>query len=474
MKKSPRAHTKIVATVSDKLSTSTLTAIFKAGVQVARLYIAHLDLATTVEMIAQIRSISEDIAILLDTKGPEIRTQAMDDLALQKGDHIVMSGVFKEVDNLPLVQVNHIDFVADVALDATIFIDDAAIELKVIAKNSNHLICEVQNTGKIQGNKSVNVPGAHLNLPSLSERDKEFLKLAAEQKIDFIAHSFVRSRQDVLDVKNELSSWGNDEIKIIAKIENQQGVENLEEILDDAYGILIARGDLGVEIPPEEVPLMQKLMIKTCIRRVKPVIVATQMLESMIHNPRPTRAEISDVANAIFDGADAVMLSGETAYGKYPVEAVQMMVRIAHSVESERQSVVRRVHGGFAPMARHYIAKLAIQAATDLKVKAVVIPSRTGQTVLEAATYHQEKPIYAMCYNPTLRRQLNLSYGVYPYMIAKCEGSEIVSCSISLLRNQKQVESEDLVVLVLNSFGAPDGEYNQLHLNLVKNFIDRS
>ena len=474
MKKSPRAHTKIVATVSDKLSTSTLTAIFKAGVQVARLNIAHLDLATTVEMIAQIRSISEDIAILLDTKGPEIRTQAMDDLALQKGDHIVMSGVFKEVDNLPLVQVNHIDFVADVALDATIFIDDAAIELKVIAKNSNHLICEVQNTGKIQGNKSVNVPGAHLNLPSLSERDKEFLKLAAEQKIDFIAHSFVRSRQDVLDVKNELSSWGNDEIKIIAKIENQQGVENLEEILDDAYGILIARGDLGVEIPPEEVPLMQKLMIKTCIRRVKPVIVATQMLESMIHNPRPTRAEISDVANAIFDGADAVMLSGETAYGKYPVEAVQMMVRIAHSVESERQSVVRRVHGGFAPMARHYIAKLAIQAATDLKVKAVVIPSRTGQTVLEAATYHQEKSIYAMCYNPTLRRQLNLSYGVYPYMIAKCEGSEIVSCSISLLRNQKQVESEDLVVLVLNSFGAPDGEYNQLHLNLVKNFIDRS
>lgn len=474
MNKSKRAHTKIVATVSDKLSITTLTAIFNAGVQVARLNIAHLSLEATVQMIAQIRAISADIAILIDTKGPEIRTRPMESLSLKQGDRIIMSGEAIEIDNLPLVQVNHTNFVADVAVGSAILIDDAALELQVIDKNSAHLVCEVKNDGQIIGNKSVNVPGAHLNLPSLSARDQEFLRLAAEQKVDFIAHSFVRSRQDVLDVKNELQRWGGDEIKVIAKIENQQGVENLEEILDDAYGILIARGDLGVEIPPEEVPLMQKLMIKTCIRRVKPVIVATQMLESMIHNPRPTRAEISDVANAIFDGADAVMLSGETAYGKYPVQAVEIMVRIAHSVESERQNIVRRVHGGFAPMARHYIAKLAMQAATDLKVKAVVIPSITGKTALEAASYHQDKPIYAMCYNPTLMRQLSLSYGVYPYLIEECEGSEIVSCSVSLLRDKKCLESDDLVVLILSSFGAPDGEFNQLHLNLVKNFIDRS
>lgn len=314
-----RRKTKIVATISSKnCSVPFIKGLFEAGMNVVRLNTAHMNHDDALEVIRNTRAVSDTIGILLDTKGPEIRTCLTDSpLTVKCDDTIFVKGAPDESSRDNIICVSHSDFVEDVPVGSSILIDDGLIALAVIDKDANFLKCTVENDGTISSRKSINIPSVHVQLPALSEKDKGFIRFAADHDLDFIAHSFVRNKGDVLAVQSLLDAKKSS-IKIIAKIENAEGVDNLSEILDHVYGIMIARGDLAVEIPTEQIPLTQKRIIKECIERRKPVIVATQMLHSMIESPRPTRAEVSDVANACLDHADALMLSGETANGKYP------------------------------------------------------------------------------------------------------------------------------------------------------------
>ncbi|MDD4158475.1 MAG: pyruvate kinase, partial [Proteiniphilum sp.] len=321
-------QTKIIATISDKrCEVPFLRQLFEAGMNVVRLNSAHLDEEGFLKIIRNTRAVSSRIGILVDTKGPEIRTTVADHpIELKTGDQIRIVGDPAGISSRDTLYISYPSISEEMHEGDDILIDDGEIDLKVITVTADDLLCSVQNDGTVGSRKSVNIPGVRISLPAITARDRQFIALAAKHDVDFIAHSFVRSREDVLAVQeilNELKS----PIKIIAKIENQEGVDNADEILDVAFGIMVARGDLGIEVPQEKIPGIQRVLIRQAVHHKKPVIVATQMLHSMIHNPRPTRAEITDIANAIYYRTDAVMLSGETAYGKYPVEAVSTMTK---------------------------------------------------------------------------------------------------------------------------------------------------
>jgi pyruvate kinase len=327
-------QTKIVATISDqRCEVPFLEQLYEAGMNVVRLNSAHLNEEGFLKIINNVREVSEEIAILVDTKGPEIRTTvANNPIELKTGELVKIVGDPKGVSSNETIYISYSNIAEEMRVGDDILIDDGEVDLKVITVNKDHLICSVMNDGVIGSRKSVNIPGVRINLPAITERDKKFIALSAKHNVDFIAHSFVRNAEDIKVVQEILDELGST-IKIIAKIENQEGVDNADEILESAYGIMIARGDLGIEVAQEKIPGIQRVLIKKAIHHKKPVIVATQMLHSMIHNPRPTRAEITDIANAIYYRTDAVMLSGETAYGKYPVEAVRTMARTAYEAE---------------------------------------------------------------------------------------------------------------------------------------------
>ncbi|MCK5100633.1 MAG: pyruvate kinase, partial [Desulfobacteraceae bacterium] len=333
--------TKIIATISSRsCEPSFIKRLFKAGINVVRLNTAHMTHDDALDVINNTRQVSDKIAILLDTKGPEIRTCKSDSpINVKHGDTIRIKGDHTKTSKDDIVYVSYDNFVNDIPMGSSIMIDDGCLALAVMEKDDDYLYCHVENDGFIGERKSVNIPSVHVKLPALSEKDIGFIKFATENKVDFIAHSFVRNKEDVLAVQ-EILDERKSKIKIIAKIENCDGVDNLEEILDHAYGVMVARGDLAVEIPAEKIPLIQKQIVKTCVDRRRPVIIATQMLHTMIESPRPTRAEVSDVANACLDHTDALMLSGETANGKYPEEAVRIMASIAQEVELRTSSFV--------------------------------------------------------------------------------------------------------------------------------------
>ena len=343
---------------------------------------AHQTHEDTLKVIRNVREVSERIALLLDTKGPEIRTtKATEPIPVKFGDIVNIKGDEEGITTKDCIYVNFKNFVADVPVNSTILIDDGDIELKAIEKVGETLRCEVRNNGSINGKKSVNIPSVHVTLPALSQKDVEYIHFAIDNNLDFIAHSFVRNKEDVLAVQKILDERESD-IKIIAKIENQQGVDNIDEILDYAYGAMVARGDLAVEIPQERIPIVQKMIINKCISRRKPVITATQMLHSMIKNPRPTRAEISDVANAVYDGTDAVMLSGETAYGDYPVKSVELMSKIAVEVESAKEPIKETAYLIINNEIAAFLARAAVRASVELDTKAIVADTMHGRTIL--------------------------------------------------------------------------------------------
>jgi len=307
-----------------------------------------------------------------------------------------------------------------------ILIDDGEIELKVIEVNQDYLLCCAMNDGVIGSRKSVNIPGVRINLPAITDRDRSFIALSVKNDVDFIAHSFVRNKEDVQEVQQILDEL-NSPIKIIAKIENQEGVDNADEILEEAYGIMIARGDLGIEVPQEKIPGIQRVLIRKAIHHKKPVIVATQMLHSMINNPRPTRAEITDIANAIYYRTDAVMLSGETAYGKYPVEAVTTMAKTAYEAELTKLSE-NDIRVPYDPDddvgVTEFLAKQAVKASVRLNVKAIVTDSHTGKTARVLAAFRGKSPIYAITTTERLARELSLSYGIWAeYQQGKGDGN---------------------------------------------------
>lgn len=331
-------QTKIVASISDlRCEVDFIRDLFNAGMNVVRMNTAHASREGFEKLINNVRTVSNRIGILMDTKGPEVRTTASAEgpIDFKTGEKVRIVGNPDQETTHECISVTYPGFVHDLSVGADVLMDDGELELKVIDKNEDTLFCEVCNDATLGSRKSVNVPGVRINLPSLTEKDRNNILYAIEKDIDFIAHSFVRNRQDVLDIREILDAHHSD-IKIIAKIENQEGVDNIDEILEVADGVMVARGDLGIEVPQERIPGIQRILIKKCILAKKPVIVATQMLHTMINNPRPTRAEVTDIANAIYYRTDALMLSGETAYGKYPVEAVKTMAKIAAQAEKIR------------------------------------------------------------------------------------------------------------------------------------------
>ncbi len=447
-------QTKIVATLSDKrCDKQFIKALFDAGMNVARLNTAHINTESAKKMVEEIKSVSGKIAIMIDTKGPEIRTCShQHDLNVTEGQEIRFSYRKDEMTKED-VCVNHPKFVSDLKPGDRILIDDGAIAATVTKEFEEYLVCRIENSGIIKKNKSINVPGVTTNLPALSSRDKQFIRFAAENNVDFIAHSFVRNKEDILEVQKQLDRF-NSPIKIIAKIENLEGVEKIDEIVEHAYGIMVARGDLGIELPPEKIPAVQRNLIRKAISGKKPVIVATQMLHSMIESPRPTRAEVNDVASAVYSRADAIMLSGETAIGKYPVESVKIMTKIVEETEPDRDKnseiVLPPVHNDIPA----YLAHSAIRTANELNPRAIVTSTTTGKTARYLAAYRTDVPVYAKCHSERVVRELALSFGIIPsFMEIKPNRLEIQKAAIDSLLKENIVKPEDLIIYVGGRFG---------------------
>ncbi|KGN95931.1 pyruvate kinase [Porphyromonas crevioricanis] len=469
-------QTKIVATISDlRCEKDFLTRLINAGVNVVRLNTAHMDEEGMDRIIDRVRSISSFVGILMDTKGPEVRTTTVESpIVYREGDNFYIKGDPSSISTKECLSVNYTNFVRDVNVGSCILIDDGILEIEVLERIEDRLYCRALNDGEIGSRKSVNVPGVRINLPSLTERDKRYIDYAIRKDIDFIAHSFVRSAQDVLDIQKILDAAGS-HIKIIAKIENQEGVDNADEILKHAYGMMIARGDLGIEVPQEKIPALQRQLIRKCVEHQKPVIVATQMLHTMIENPRPTRAEVTDVANAIYYRTDAVMLSGETAKGRYPEAAVETMKRIILEAEKSKLEAndIRVPFGNDDLDTTSFLAKQAVKSVAKLGVKAIVTDSFTGRTARVLAAFRGKVPIYAICYNERVTRQLTLSHGVWTSYQPLEKGSlENLSAALKHLILEGMIKPDDLVAYIS---GRPGRESSStgLEIDQVCNLIER-
>ena len=455
---SKQKHTKIVATISDKNCESDfLRTLMEAGMNVVRINTAHQTTDSAMNIINNVRSVSDGLAILVDTKGPEIRTKNITEpIKINKGDRIAIK-CGDEMSGKGVLVVDYVNFTRDIPVGSSVLIDDGELELTILERTNDSLIALVGNDGYIKNRKSINVPGVSLHLPSLTEKDRQFIRWAAANDLDFIAHSFVRNKEDVLAVQ-EILNEENSKIKIIAKIEDTDGVRNIDEILDYAYGIMVARGDLGIEIPAEKIPAIQRRLIRKCVERKKPVIIATQMLHTMITNPRPTRAEVSDVATAIYDRTDAIMLSGETAYGQYPVEAVQLMSRVAIEVESSKDKrndlSVPRLENEVSA----FLAEAAVMSASELKVAAIITDTLTGKIARYISAFRSPRPVYAKCHTGRVKRELALSYGVFASeIVVKKNKYKLIETSLLDLVERGYISENDRVVYVGGNFGVGGG-----------------
>ena len=467
-------QTKIVASISDRrCDTGFIRELFDAGMNVVRMNTAHASADGIRTIISNTRAVSRHIGILIDTKGPEVRSTGNDEpIQYRIGEKVRIYGNPDKDTTHDEVNLSYPNIAEDVNVGDDILFDDGELDMKVVGKEGNCLIVEVQNDGKLGSHKSVNVPGAHIDLPALTEKDKKNILLAIEQDIDFIAHSFVRNREDVLAVQRILDEHHSD-IKIISKIENQEGVDNIDEIIEASYGIMIARGDLGIEVPIERIPGIQRQIIRKCVQAKKPVIVATQMLHTMINNPRPTRAEVTDIANAIYYRTDALMLSGETASGKYPVEAVTTMAAIAEQAEKDKM----RENDIEVPLSKNsnvteFLAKSAIDATENLGVKGIITDSSTGRTARNLAAFRGPHPVLAICYNEKLQRLLALSYGVIPvYQHEHMDSQDCFMAALRMLRQKGYINEEDKIAYLSGSFGEGGGT-SFLEINNVGKVLD--
>ena len=446
-------RTKIVATISDKrCEIGFLRELYEAGMNVVRLNTAHQTLDEAMKVVRNVRAVSDQIALLIDTKGPEVRTcDIVVAVRVGKGEIIFMTGDRTLVAE-KLIHVSYEHFVRDVQIGDKILVDDGDVELIVRDKKENCLELEASNPGEIKDKKSINVPGVNMHLESLSDKDRKFIQFAMDNKLDFIAHSFVRNKQDVMEIQQILDEQHSN-IKIIAKIENQEGVNHIDEILDHVYGVMVARGDLAIEIDAEKIPLIQRYIVNKCIESKKPVIIATQMLHTMIDHPRPTRAEVSDIANAVFSGTDAIMLSGETAYGDYPLEAVKVMSRVAEANESilppdANRNLVRINNEITAALAR-----VAVRMTTMLPIKAIVVDTNSGRTARYLSAFRGGLPVYARCYDEHVMRELALSFGVRPYFSVKPHSRDEFMRDIPQVLLQNGYQPEDQILVIGGSFG---------------------
>ena len=467
-------QTKIVASISDlRCDVDFIRSLFESGMNVVRMNTAHGTPEGMDKLISNVREVSNRIAILIDTKGPEVRTtkiQDADQIDYHIGDKVRIIGNPDMLTTREQISVSYPKFVSDLSNGAYILIDDGELELQVIEKNADYLLCEVQNEASLGSRKSVNVPGVRINLPSLTQKDKDNIKYAIERDLDFIAHSFVRNKQDILDIREILDAYGSD-IKVIAKIENQEGVDNIDEILTVADGVMVARGDLGIEVPQEKIPGIQRMLIKKCVLAKKPVIVATQMLHTMIKHPRPTRAEVTDIANAIYYRTDAIMLSGETAYGKYPVEAVQTMTKVAAQAEKDKLSDNDIRIPLDDPDVTSFLAKQAVKATCALPIKAIITDSFSGRTARNLAAFRGKYPILAICYKEKTTRHLALSYGVEAiFMPEKANGQAYYFAALRKLLDDGVLKPTDMVAYL--SGGKQGTHTSFLEINVVADVLE--
>ena len=443
--------TKIICTIADnRCEEEFIRQLYENGMNVLRINSAHASIEGAWKIVDNVRKVSSKIGILIDTKGPEVRLTGMADAV----GFVAHTGDIVEIIDDPSGQctkgtlyTTYPGMSEDVPVGSDILIDDGSVDLSVIGKSEGKLVCKVMNEGVIKGHKSVNVPSVHINLPALTDKDRTFIRWAVDADIDFIAHSFVRSADDLKEIQDILDAEGS-HLKIISKIENQQGIDNLDDILTASYGIMVARGDLGVEIPAERIPLVQKHIVQMCRSRKKPVIVATQMLQSMIDNPRPTRAEVTDIANAIFQSAD----------GKYPVEAVKTMTDIAFETEQAiEENLDLDLRKAVKPVAV-VLARSLVAATRELPVKALVFDTYTGRVGRYLSTFRPKVPLYAMCYNNYTMRELALVFGVNAYPFGKVrDKEEFAAKSIEILIKEGKIRHGDLVGFIGGVFGEQVG-----------------
>ena len=467
-------QTKIVCSISDRrCDVEFLRKLFFAGMNVVRMNTAHATPDGIRTIVRNVRTVSPHIGLLIDTKGPEVRTTDVESpINYKTGDVVKIFGRPGMVTTHDIINVSYSDITNDVKVGDEMLFDDGILSVKIIENTGPMLVGVVQNDGVLGARKSVNVPGVHIDLPAVTEKDKANILLAVEEDIDFIAHSFVRNAADVKAVQDILDSKGSD-IKIISKIENQEGVDNIDEIIDASYGIMIARGDLGIEVPIERIPGIQRLIIRKCIQKHKPVIVATQMLHTMINNPRPTRAEVTDIANAIYYRTDALMLSGETATGRYPVEAVRTMSAIAEQAEKDKI----RDNDITVPLSancdqREFLAHAAIESTQKINVAGIITDSETGMTARILASFRGPHPVLAICYREKTQRWLNLSYGVIPVCQKEQVSSQYVFyAALRMLRQKGYIGLEDKIAYLSGSFGEGGGT-TFLEINKVRQVFE--
>lgn len=450
--------TKIICTLGPASNTKeTIAELVKAGMNVARFNFSHGDheeqKARLETLMAVRRELGIPVAALLDTKGPEIRLRDFKDgkVELKAGDHFTLT-TEEILGDQNRVSISYKDLPHDVKPGGTILIDDGLIGLTVDSVTDTEINCTVKNGGPVSNHKGVNVPGADLSMPFISEQDRSDLIFGCKCGFDYVAASFTRTAEDIREMRYILCNNGGSRIKIIAKIESTQGVKNFDEILDAADGIMVARGDLGVEVPLEDVPILQKRMIKKAEKAGKICVTATQMLDSMIHNPRPTRAEATDVANAIYDGTTAIMLSGESANGKYPVEAVRTMARIAETTEKDidfyGRMVKRNAEKPSTTDVTSAISHATVTVAHDIDADAIITVTISGGTALKLASFKPARQIIACTMDEQVARQMNLYFGVSPLIIKEEATADLLfEAAINEAKRAGFVKSGDQVVL---------------------------
>ena len=462
--------TKIICTLGPACADKkTLAALLRGGMDAARFNFSHGTHASHLAQLDALRAVCRKegrvVATILDTRGPEIRVGAFENgpVVLRAGDPFTLT-TNQTPGNARRACVTYDGLPRDLHPGDRILMDDGLIELRVERISGSDIVCTVVTGGPLSDNKSINVPGVNISLPGLTSRDRSDIKFAVEQDFDYIAVSFVRSAADIRAVRDLLRSLGNSDIRLIAKIENREGVNNLDEIIAAADGVMVARGDLGVEIPMEEIPFLQKEMIRKGVLSGKPVIVATQMLDSMIRNPRPTRAEVSDVANAVFDYASCVMLSGETASGRYPVEALETMARTVEEAEGhiDYQKRFREENFSIGGSVTNAISHAGCAAAFDLKANAIITVTHAGVTARMISRFKPGCPICAATVSEKVCRQLRLSWGVYPTMMKPAGNTdELFAAAVEACQRSGYVQSGNLAVITA---GVPVGRSGTTNL----------
>ncbi|MCI8423378.1 MAG: pyruvate kinase [Lawsonibacter sp.] len=456
--------TKIICTLGPAVdSEDMIRVLIKGGMNAARFNFSHGSHPEHLERLNRLKRVRDamgrPVATILDTKGPEIRIKTFEEksIELQAGDNFTLTAQ-DIVGDRSRVSITYPKLYEEVAPGQEILVDDGLVALRVERVQGEDIVCTVENGGTLSANKSLNIPGAHIQLPALTERDIADIRFGVENDFDFVAASFVRRAADVEAVRKVLRECGGEDVQIIAKIENQEGIDNIDDILAAADGIMVARGDLGVEIPAARVPILQKKIIRKGLQAGKPVITATQMLDSMIRNPRPTRAEVSDVANAVFDGTSCVMLSGETAGGKYPVEALTAMVEIVTEAEGSidywKQFMKQRV----VPTSdiNDAITHTCCLTAKDLNARAILAATNSGRSARMICRFRPACPVAALTMHEKVRRQLAICWGVIPFLTGEVNSTDrIFSLTAEVAWKERLVQNGDTVVITA---GVPLGK----------------